>query len=168
MKKFVFTALTLCLAVGGAQASNVGWNINVNVGGGHTAPAPVMVPIMVEAPPLFLLPATLGFHVAVGIPYDMFRINNRFYVFHGQGWYMGSHYNGPWTAVSYDHLPRGLRKHTHTTMISYRDAEYRHYEKNRKNYRGKSYRPQENKRHDSKGKKDKGRDDERGQGRRGH
>lgn len=161
MKKVVFTVLALSLAAGGAQASNIGWNVNVNVGSGHTAPAPVMVPIIVEEPPLFLMPASLGFHVAVGIPYDMFRINGQFYVFHGQGWYMGSHYNGPWQAVSYDHLPRGLRKHKHAAMVSYRDAEYRHYEKNRNNYRGKSYRPQKSKGHGNDGKghgKNKGRD----------
>jgi hypothetical protein len=153
MNKIVFTVLAVSLAAGGAQAGNVGWNVNVSVGSGHPAPAPVMVPIIVEAPPLFLLPAPLGFQVAVGVPYHMYRIDNRFYLFHNHGWYVGSHYAGPWFVTSYDRLPHGLRKHRHATIVDYRDAEYRRYE-NRKNYSGKSNRPE--KRSGNKGRGDNG------------
>jgi hypothetical protein len=64
---------------------------------------------------------------------------------------VGPYYNGPWTVISYNRLPPGLRKHKHGAIIGHRDAEYRRYEENRHNYRGKSYRPEKGKGHGNRG-----------------
>jgi hypothetical protein len=161
----------ILLATSAAQASDVGFNLNLNIGnrrpvyGVPVVPAPAF---MIPAPPVFLAPPGLGFSVAIDIPYDMVHIDGAYYVYHGDTWHRGSHYNGPWTPVRHEHLPYGLRKHKRHEIISYRDREYRHYREHdhRDNYRGRVYRPVENRDRDRDWKRDKGND--RGKGKSHH
>lgn len=129
--------MALAALLGGttAQAGDVGVNINLNLG------APAAVPIIVHEPPLFLVPPAIGLQVAVGIPYDMVFIDGRYYASHGDAWYVGHHYNGPWTVIGHDRLPSGLRKHKLAKIREHREKEYRHYRKDKEKYRGKPYRP---------------------------
>ena len=137
----IFLAL---LPVGGSNAGDVGVNLNINIG--HPAP------IIVQEPPLFLVPARLGFGVAVGVGYDMFHVNARYYQRHGNFWYVANGYNGPWTVIVVDRLPPGLRKHKLEKIRYYRDQEYKKYNKGKSEYRGRSHRPERE-------------DDDRGRGR---
>ena len=151
MKHAVFLCLFNVLSVSWAFGGNVGANINIRIGDPPpvvVAPAPV--PVIVSEPPLFLTPSSLGFAVAVGVPYDMFYIDGRYYLHQSNVWYAGHRYDGPWTVVVRDRLPPGLRKHKHEKIILVRDEEYHHYRKNRDRYRGKTYRPE---RYDDRGEK---------------
>ncbi len=135
-RTLVFLLFSPLLAAAPAVAGDVGVNVNVNLG----APAPV--PIIVSEPPLFLVPRALGFQVAVGIDFDMFHIDGRYYTCRDHVWYVGHRYNGPWQVVRHDHLPPGLRKHRLASIRQYRDEEYRHYHQDRERYHGSSYRPE--------------------------
>ncbi|WP_303720889.1 hypothetical protein [Malonomonas rubra] len=128
--------LALCWVLGTAPAWSANVNININVG------APVGVPIIFPEPPLFLAPVPLGFQVAVGVPYDLFRVDGRFYLFFDNVWHVGSGYNGPWQVVHHDHLPRGLRRQRLRDIRTYRDHEYVVYNRDKALYRGGSYRPE--------------------------
>lgn len=161
MKRTLFTlALTLSLAASTAFGSNVGFDINIR--GGSPAPPPPPLPapppvyapappvyapavpapqIVISQPPVFLLPQTLGFHVAVDIPYDLVYISGRYYLYNGGAWYRGRNYNGPWVVVSDRNLPPGLRKYRYEQIRHYRDEEYGHYREDRDHYRGKYFRP---------------------------
>jgi hypothetical protein len=97
--------------------------------------------IVISGHPDFIMPPSLGFYVAVGTPYDLYRVNNNYYVFHNNAWYRGAYYNGPWRAVNYRQLPPGLRHHNHDQIRAIRDEEYRHYRDNRDGYRGKHFKP---------------------------
>jgi hypothetical protein len=94
-------------------------SINVNVG----PPAPVIV----QAPPEMLFLRDPGVYVAVGIPYDVFFIGGRYYYLHGNHWFWGPGYGGPWTYVEYRTLPPGLRKYKVVRLREYREREYKVY-----------------------------------------
>jgi len=118
--------VSLFIGVTLAQAADVGFSLNVNVG----------------EPPVFIAPPSLGFYVAVGVPYDMFLIDTNYYMYRGGGWYVSSGYNGPWAVVQYNRLPRSLRSHKYKQIIIIRDQEYRNYRQDQNHYRGKQYRPE--------------------------
>ncbi|AAR34623.1 hypothetical protein KIP69_06350 [Geobacter sulfurreducens] len=148
MKRAVL-ALSLALtAVPCFAASDVGFDVNINVGNRPQvvvpAPPPVVVPgppVAIAEPPVFLVPRSLGFYVAVGVPYDLFYLSGSYYLWSGDVWYRSSHYNGPWGVVKYKNLPPGLRKHKLDRIRYHRDGEYRVYEVERDHYRGRHFRP---------------------------
>jgi hypothetical protein len=144
-----------------AQASNVGVNLNLNVGNPpavvvpapppvYVAPQPVYVAPQprtvviddVQEPPEFIYPQNLGFYVAVGVPYDMFYVDNSYYVYRNNSWYRGPHFDGPWREVRHRYLPPGLRRHNFERIRYYRDEEYRHYRDDRERYHGRRFRPE--------------------------
>ncbi len=153
MRKSLFClALLPLLTAGGARAADVGVDLNIRIG--NQAPAPV--PIIVEEPPLFLVPASLGFSVAVGVGYDMCYIDGRYYLLHGNFWHVSNRYNGPWTVIVVERLPPGLRKHKPEKIRYYRDHEYRAYQNNKGNYKGHTHRPEKHKDDRKEEKKGKG------------
>ena len=131
----VLLAAALCGA-SPAIAADVGFDLNVHIS--NRLPAPIIV----EEPPLFLVPATLGFQVAVGVPYDMFHIDGRYYLCQDDGWYVAAGYGGPWTVIRRDRLPPGLAKRKYADIIALRDEEYRYFKRDRDHYHGKTYRPE--------------------------
>jgi hypothetical protein len=136
MKKFVLLVAATLLAVPAAHAGEVGFDFDLHIGNRAEAP------IVVQEPPLFLAPPELGFHVAVGVPYDMFFVSGNFYLCRGDRWSVAPHYDGPWQGVGPRHLPPGLAKKRYTEIIRFRDAEYARYRKDKHHYHGKSYRPE--------------------------
>jgi hypothetical protein len=152
----ILFAAVLCGAAP-AAATDVGLDLNLHLG--SRAPAPIIV----EEPPLFLVPPALGIHVAVGVPYEMFYVGGRYYCVKGGSWYVAPAYGGPWAVVVHDRLPPGLRKHKIKELVALRDDEYRRYRREREHYHGKSYRPERDD-HDHKekhgGKKRHGRHDD--------
>jgi hypothetical protein len=141
MRRTIFAALVLALLTAqGALAANVGFDLDIHVHDGAQQPAPV--PLIVQEPPLFLVPPALGVAVAVGVPYDMFYLSGSYYLCRNNVWYVGTGYNGPWKGIKHDRLPPGLRKHKYEKIRYYRDEEYRHYREGRDHYRGKSFRPE--------------------------
>jgi hypothetical protein len=79
-----------------------GVDVNVNLG------IPLPPPIVVAAPPSMVFLGEPGVYVAVGVPYDIFFVSDRYYYFHGDRWYWARGYNGPWVHVVYRSLPPGV------------------------------------------------------------
>lgn len=140
----VVAALVAVPLVQAVQAE-VRVNVNVGVPVVPVIPAPpvaVAAPqIVLSAPPEFILPPSLGFYVAVGIPYDMFYIGNTYYLYRDNNWYRGPNYGGPWRVIDRDRLPPGLRKHKYERIRYLRDEEYRAYREDHDHYRGRHFRP---------------------------
>lgn len=161
MKRTLFClALIAALPLPNAFASNVDFNVGINIGTRPPAvavPVPVPVPVPApepppvyeesaiefEEPPLFIAPPELGFHVAVGIPYDLFYFNNVYYLCRGNVWYASPYYQGPWHVARYQALPHVLRRHSYARIKYYRDAGYRNYRTHRTPYwQRHQFRPQ--------------------------
>lgn len=138
-RMFLSIALVMSM-VSFAQASNVGVNIGVNIGG----PAAVYVnpPVVIARPPLFLYPPQLGFYVAVGVGYDLFYSGNVYYLNSGNIWYSSPYYNGPWVKANYKHIPYGIRKHDFKQIRYYRDYSYRKYKAGKVSHGYKQFQPQ--------------------------
>jgi len=148
--------LAVCLAIASsfpatlACASNVGVNVGINIGASPAvvvpAPPPPVYhasPVIIEEPPLFLEPPELGFHVAVGIPYNMFFVGSTYYLYRGNAWYMAPHYNGPWAVTRYQSLPPKLRRYPFEKIRYYRDEGYRDYSQTHRPYWGShQFRPE--------------------------
>lgn len=117
------------------RASDIGVDLHLSLG--RPAPAPVYI----AEPPVFLFPPGLGFYVAVGVPYDCFYIDGRYYIYKGNIWYAAPHYTGPWFITEPAHLPPGLVKHRYPRIIEMRNAEYRAYKASRGGYPGKTFHP---------------------------
>lgn len=148
MKRFLLLLLTATfMGAPVAQASDVDFGIDLHIGS-HSA-----APIVVRERPMFLAPAELGFHVAVGVPYDMFFIGGSYYVCKNHHWYRGSNYNGPWKGIGPKHLPHGLAKKRYRDIIRVRDAEYVRYKKDKRHYKGKPYYPRDSSRSHAKDKR---------------
>jgi len=118
-----------------APAADIGLDLNIHLG--NHSPAPIIV----EEAPLFLVPPTLGFRVAVGVPYDMFQVDGRFYLYKENAWYVAADFGGPWSTIRHNRLPPGLAKRRYAEIIALRDEEYGHYKRDRDHYKGKAYRP---------------------------
>lgn len=134
-RTLLLLAALLLLVVPSARADEVGIDLHLRLG----EPAPP--PVVIVEPPIFLYPPGLGFYVAVGVPYDCFFLDGRYYVFKGGAWYAAQHYGGPWFLVRPDHLPPGLLKHRYPRIIELRDAEFRAYKAGGPGYKGKTFHP---------------------------
>ena len=106
-------------------------NFNVNIG----PPPPVIVP----AAPTMLYLGQPGVYSAVGIPYDLFFVGDRYYYYRDSNWFWAPGYGGPWTFVSYKSLPPGLRNYRVGVLRDYRDREYRVYRLNASQFNGKHF-----------------------------
>jgi hypothetical protein len=134
MRKILFILACLsATSVSTTYASNVDFNVGINIGNTPRVAVPVAAPpvyvppVVIEEPPEFIEPPQLGFYAAVGVPYDLFFVSNRYYLYRGNAWYAAPRYNGPWVSVRYNSLPGKLRRHSFEKVRHYRDAGYRHY-----------------------------------------
>lgn len=158
MKHFICkisAAAIVMLAV--SSPAFCGLNVDVNIG----IPLPLPT-IIISEPPEFIFPSELGFYVAVGTDYDLFQVDNVYFIFRDNRWYKGPYYDGPWREVKHRKLPRVLRRHKYERIRYYRDQEYRHYRENNHSYRGhkgRYYRPE--KRHHDRDRRDDRRDERR-------
>lgn len=132
-----FRRILLSFAVVAISLTSAAWGgVNFNMSIGIPLPG-----VVFTETPEFIMPPSLGFYVAVGSPYDLYRVNNHYYLYRDNGWYRGQYYNGPWESVKHKRLPRVLRQHRHDQIRVIRDKEYRHYRNNHKRYRGKHFKP---------------------------
>ena len=125
-------------------AADVGFGVNINIGNTPSrqyAPPTVYVqaPVVIDSPPMFIAPPSLGLSIAVGIPYDMFLVSGAYYIYKGNQWYYGPKYGGPWEIIPYGKLPRQLHRHDISHYRQVRDREYQSYNRDRDHYRGRYY-----------------------------
>ncbi|GAM09749.1 hypothetical protein OR1_02029 [Geobacter sp. OR-1] len=147
MPKIVpFIAALLLLGISTADAANVGVDLNLQIGNPAPPPARVIVreppsrTIIIEDDVDFIYPPELGFYVGVGVPFDLFFLNNFYFTYRDGNWYRAPNHRGPWVTVERRHLPPGLRKHRLDRIRNYRDREYRVYERERDHYHGRHFR----------------------------
>jgi hypothetical protein len=149
----------------GAQAAFAGLNVNINLGEPprqvivappppvYVAPPPVYAPPYpppAYAPPeeaiqlgediQFVYPDALGFYVAVGVPYDLFYLQNSYYLYRDGRWLRAPSSRGPWIAQRYRELPPGLRRYGVERIREYRTREFAVYNRDREHYRGRHFR----------------------------
>jgi hypothetical protein len=150
-------AALLAFGAQAAQAGNVGVNLNINLGEPPrqvivAPPPPVYVapPPAPYAPPVevirveedihFVYPDALGFYVAVGVPYDLFYMQNSYFLYRDGRWLRAPSSHGPWVVQRYRELPPGLRRHKIERIREYRTREYAVYSRDRDHYRGRHFR----------------------------
>ncbi|GFE59756.1 hypothetical protein [Geobacter sp. AOG2] len=135
--------LAIVLALVTLHAVAAGCNGNAATGTTTSQPVAMAGQPNVEfpSPPLFITPPRLGFHVGVGVPYDIVFAYDNFYLYYGTSWYRAPSYAGPWTIVQYDSLPPIIRAQRIENIRKYRDQEYRLYRRSPNHYRGRQFRP---------------------------
>jgi len=131
-------------------------NINVNIG----QPPPVIVH---ERPTMVYL-AEPAAYVAVGIPFDVFFVSGRYYYLHGNNWFWGTGYNGPWVAIAYRSIPPGLQKYKIERLHEFREREYRVYKVQGPAFKGKHFDADEFKEDHDNGRGNNGRGNGNGKG----
>ncbi|HEY3307695.1 MAG TPA: hypothetical protein VGJ93_04515 [Desulfuromonadaceae bacterium] len=105
------------------------------------APVPDVPQVKLFAAPRFIYTPVLEFYVSTGIPYDIAYVGRDYYIFWHGGWFKSSFYNGPWTAVTPQMLPRALVKYNYDQVKFYRNKEFKKYSQERERYRGKWHDP---------------------------
>lgn len=144
-------ATILMFSASASYAGNVGVDVNINLGEPprqvivrEPAYQPVYQPpmqqIQIDEDVQFIYPGPLGFYVAVGLPYDLFYVQNNYYLYRDGRWSRASRSQGPWVFVDRRALPPGLRKNKIERIHQYRDQEYVVYRRDQERYRGKHFR----------------------------
>lgn len=158
MKKLVVT--TALLAFSQSVAAFAGVNVDIHVGVPPLPPPVVVAPVppppvyapppvvvqqppevVYEAQPRFVFVPTLGFYVSVGVPYDICYIGNNYYYRANGTWYVGPSYSGPWAVAQPRYLPNPLLRYRYDQIRSFRDREYRVYQRSPEHYRGRVFHP---------------------------
>ena len=140
-----FMAMTagIILSASAALASNVDFNVGINVGNAPPRPVTVARPtVVLEEPPVFIAPPRLGYYTAVGVPYDLFFNSGRYYLNQGGIWFSASSYIGPWLSIEVRSLPREMRRYPLERVRYIREAEYRRYRDDDHHYRGRHFKPE--------------------------
>jgi len=127
--------LLLSLVLSDAVLASSQVNVQVNIG----APPPVIVR---ERPTMVYL-AEPGAYAAIGIPYDIFFEGGRYYYVRGNDWFWGPGYSGPWTYVTYNRVPPGLRRFKVERLREFRERENRVYVVQGRAFKGKHFQGEE-------------------------
>jgi len=95
------TSLGIMLAAGvlvaPARATDV--HIGINIG-----PPPVVV----EAPPPLVVVPRTPVYYAPSVPYNYFYYGGGYYTFHDGNWFYAGSFNGPWSFVAIERVPRPI------------------------------------------------------------
>jgi len=150
-------AALLLFCTSTANADSV--NLNVHIGDEPREVIVVRQPdhrhhprdFYVEEDVQFLRPEVLGFYVAVGLPYDLFFVGKKYYLYRDGYWHRAHHSRGPWIIVSHRDLPPGLRKHKIERLRYYRDEEHEVYRRDEENYQGRHFRSEKEEWHEQRG-----------------
>jgi len=77
-------------------------SIGINIG----TPPPPPPPVVVAAPPqLIVVPGTPVYY-APGVSFNYFVYGRRYFTFHDGSWFVATTYNGPWTFVAVEKVPK--------------------------------------------------------------
>jgi hypothetical protein len=78
-------------------------------------------------------------YVAVGVPYDIYFVSGRYYYLNEGHWFWGPRYGGPWTYLTVEKLPPGLRRYKVKQLHEFRDREYNGYKARGPAFHGKYF-----------------------------
>jgi len=87
-----------------ARRASADVNIGINVG--IAAPPPPRL-ALAAPPPLVLVPGTQVHHVP-SVGFNLFVFGGRYYSLHNDAWFVAGTYNGPWTAVAVEKVPKAV------------------------------------------------------------
>jgi hypothetical protein len=167
--RWPLASLLLLLCAPTANADSVNFNVHI----GDAPQEEVIVvresahhhhhsrEIYVEDDVQFICPESLGFYVAVGLPYDLFYVGKTYYLYRDGYWHRAHHSRGPWVVVAHRDLPAGLRKHSMERLRYYRDEEHNAYRRDEENYRGKHFRSAKSEWQDQRWEDNRGEKEER-------
>jgi hypothetical protein len=136
--------ILLMLVMSSALWASPQVNVQVNIG----APPPVVL----HSRPTMLYLAEPASYAAIGIPYDIFYVGDRYYYVRGDNWFWAPGYAGPWTSVSYSRLPPGLQKFKVVRLREFRDREHNLYVVQGAKFKGKHFKGEEHGRGRGRGK----------------
>ena len=135
-------ALAAALPVPHAFASNVDFNIGINVGTRPTVVAPVPPPRRSTMsrllstrshPSLSSHPNWASMWLSAS-PRTFFLWATVTFRYHNNVWYEAPYYGAPWVVTRYSALPWKLRRYPYKKIRYYRDAGYRNYRQGRDAY----------------------------------
>src|SRR5213594_3299966 len=99
------TSLGIVLAAGLLAAPARATDVHIGINIGAPPPPP---PVVVEAPPpLVVVPATPVYY-APSLPYNYFYYGGLYYTFHDGHWFYAAGFNGPWSFVAIERVPRPI------------------------------------------------------------
>jgi hypothetical protein len=79
---------------------------NVSIGINIGAPAPPPLPMVVAAPPqLVVVPGTPVYY-APDVGFNYFVYGGQYFTLYNGSWFVATTYNGPWTFVAVEQVPR--------------------------------------------------------------
>ena len=90
--------------------------------------------VYLAAPPQFLRPEGESVFLAVEIPYDLFYVDNRFYLLYRGGWFASDFFEGPWEKLVREKIPAPLRSHTLQSVAELRRQLLSRYDQNRQSW----------------------------------
>jgi hypothetical protein len=96
-------------------------------------------PVVFAAPPTMVLMPEPQMYVAVGVPYDIYFVSGRYYYLNEGHWFWGPRYGGPWTYLTVEKLPPGLRRYKVKQLHEFRDREYNGYKARGPAFHGKYF-----------------------------
>ncbi|HXF59338.1 MAG TPA: hypothetical protein VN539_05910 [Candidatus Saccharimonadales bacterium] len=98
---YLVMALSLTLSIGKASAADV--SINLRIGDPYRGPRLVFH----DEPDVVVVPGTRVYYVR-DYDYDIYRYGSYWYYTYDGGWYRARRYNGPFTYVGYNSVPRAV------------------------------------------------------------
>ena len=133
-------SLLFALLILGAVPARAEVGFDIHVGNMPAAPPPAPPPVfVVDEPPEMVFVPEIGFYVAIGIPYDVVYVGNRYYYHHGDAWYGSPYYNGPWVYAGPKRLPPGLRRYKIERIHEYREARWKEYKEHGPKFKEKHF-----------------------------
>lgn len=106
----VFSAVALGIGLAGIADAQVSVGVQtsslqlgINLG-------PQPPPVVVVPPPVVAVPGPPPppVYYAPTLPYNYFVYQNVYYLYHEGRWFRGRRYNGPWTAIAINRVPRPI------------------------------------------------------------
>ena len=131
--KFLAILAVLSILSVGTSVARADVDVNINIG------VPLPPPVVVATPPTMIFLGTPGVYVAVGVAYDIFFIDSRYYYFHGGNWFWAPAYGGPWVHVTVKSLPLGLRKYKIHQLHDFRAHQYKVFKAKGPKFNGKHF-----------------------------
>jgi len=96
MGRFVLAALIVAALATPGHAQ-----VQINVGIALPGPPAIVLP----GPPTFTVIPGVPVYYAPRAPANVFFYGHQYWLFHGNGWYQGPSWNGPWAVVAPVHVP---------------------------------------------------------------
>jgi hypothetical protein len=87
--------------------------------------------VYLAAPPQFLRPDGEKFYLAIDVPYDLFYLDNGFYLLYRGAWFASDCFEGPWEKLGKERTPPALRSCTPQKISETRKQTMHKFEQNK-------------------------------------